>query len=200
MEIRADGDRRTLLLHDLHAEYTGTFGDNNSNFAETKPANSTIWGDCELYWSSYGVADALTEIFGYEGDTGHDQMLRVMREFFPPEFIEREGGYEAINYVWRLTGNRDFLEMKFNQLAQALDVDYVSGDDDAFDYWPNTMDMLFDFALDLDAIDKTEAHRELATTIARRVLAGTVQRGTTEREVFISEWGSRGWTPPEWGA
>jgi len=201
MRIRSDNDRHTLLLHDMHQEYTGDFGNHNSNFESTKPANSTIWGDCELFWDSYGVSHTLAELRGVTEDQGNTLALSVIRTMLPAEFIDREGGPDAVTGVWRLTGSIAFLEMKFLQLKEALDVDYVSGDDDAFDYWPNTMDMLWDFALDLDALTQTKLHTGQVHEVARKVFEGTINRryyddrpNTAEeiaeqRELFLQEWG-----------
>ena len=193
----ADGMLHTLLLNDSHAEYTGDF--------DKRPEGHDGYGECEIFFRFSGMQDALQDIFGYDADTAERQTRSLMREFLPPAFIEREGGDDAyLEWVWRLTGSREFLEKKFLQLWNALKVDSVSGDDDAFDYWPNTMDMLWDFACDLDEITSSEQHRVAVWTLARKVFEGTVNRAPEhdrprQRELFIGEWGldhedsQRGW-------
>lgn len=193
-----DGIIHTLLLNDSHAEYTGEF--------DKRPEGFPGYGECEIFFRFSGVQDALQDIFGYDADTAERQTRRMMREMLPAEFIEREGGDDAyLEWVWRLTGSREYLETKFLELWNTLKVDYVSGDDDAFDYWPNTMDMLWDFAVDMDAITNSEQHRVAVWTLARHVFEGTTRRDEPDRtheqeQLFVGEWGldrgDRGWN--EW--
>src|SRR5215471_9330521 len=161
-----DGKVYTIILHDLHREYTGDF----ESRIDGQP-----YGECEIAWSSSGVIDTLTELWGYSHEHAERVAERLIRDFIPGQFLEREGSY--IECVWRLTGSKEYLEIKFRQLHDALRVDAVSGDDDAFDYWPNTMDMLWDFACDLDAIDPgpfVARHRQMVWEVAQWVFVGTV--------------------------
>ena len=198
-------DRETLLLHDVHREYTGDFGDNNW-------IDSDLNGDCEFFWDTYGVSHTLAELRQVSEDDGEALAHKLMPEIIPPAFIEREGGPEYVYGVWRLTGSRAFLEMKFEKLLQALKVDSTWGDDDSFDYWPNTMDMLWDFALDLDGLEgQWGGHKAAVTEVARHVFEGTIAAqwgpkvdGTKRLEeiarrhsLFGGEWGDRDWFPSD---
>jgi hypothetical protein len=186
----------TLLLHDMHGEYTGEF--------DKKPEGDNGYGETDLYWQTSKMQDALHEIFGYKADVAERQAAALMPEFLPKAFLEREGDY--IEWVWRVTGCYEYLVAKFNQLYISLNVDYVSGDDDAFDYWPNTMDMLWDFACDLDDINPFGGtiHRGQVWGLAKKVFQGTIRHKTWDNEdkseihgravadryaLFVSEWG-----------
>lgn len=186
----------TLLLHDMHGEYTGDF--------DKRPEGNFGYGETDLWWRTAAMQDALHEIFGYSANDAERQAAALMPEFLPRAFLEREGDY--IEWVWRVTGCYEYLVAKFDQLCTALSVDYVSGDDDAFDYWPNTMDMLWDFACDLDAIGPViGTWRARVWEVARKVFQGTINHKTWANEehdselhgravadrfaMFVSEWG-----------
>lgn len=176
-----NGKVHTLLLHDMHGEYTGGFDERLKGFG---------YGEVDLYWQTSKMQDALQEIFDYKADIAERQTTSLMREMLPAAFLEREGDY--IEWVWRVTGCKEYLVAKFDQLCKALTVDQVSGDDDAFDYWPNTMDMLWDFATDLDDIGVVGSCRARVWEIAKKVFQGTVNARDARpdyHELFVQEWG-----------
>jgi hypothetical protein len=186
----------TLVLHDMHREYTGDFDSR---------IDGQWYGQTELAWSTSGVIDTLSELRGFNAEIAESQARKLARDFLPHEFIEREGGDDAyLEAVWRLTGSKEYLALKFDQLAKALDVDSVSGDDDAFDYWPNTMDMLWDFACDLDQISPVVGTwRSRVWEVAKKVYEGTVESQVANarpefdkaeirrdaEKLFVDEWG-----------
>jgi len=184
----AEGKIHTIILHDMHREYTGDFD---------RRIPDLPYGQTEIFWSSSGVIDTLTEIWGYNAEHAEQVAARLLKDFAPPEFLEREGDY--IEALWRITGSLEYLEIKFRELHDALRVDSVSGDDDAFDYWPNTMNMLWDFALDLDAISHSIAgtHQHMVWEVAQWVFVGTVGQDANDkgqldeyrRQLFVGEWG-----------
>jgi hypothetical protein len=181
-----DGKVHTILLNDMHGEYTGDF--------ETR-VDGFPYGVTELAWQTSKIQDTLQELRGFSADLAESQALSLMREFLPLHFIRDNDAY--IEWVWRLTGSKEYLEIKFRELHDTLRVDSVSGDDDAFDYWPNTMDMLWDFACDLDDITGSTVHRESVWEVAQWVFVGTVgqdpyNKGHLDeyrRQLFVSEWG-----------
>lgn len=190
-----DGKVYTLLLNDMHGEYTGEFDSRVSGFS---------YGVTELAWQTSKIQDTLQELRGFSADLAETQALSLMKEFLPAKFIEGEYGASYIEWVWRLTGSLEYLAVKFDQLCEALNVNAVSGDDDAFDYWPNTMDMLWEFATDLDSIGPViGTWRARVWEIAKKVYEGTVEsqvknarsefdpkevRADAEK-LFLSEWG-----------
>jgi hypothetical protein len=184
----------TIVLHDLHREYTGGWEGHEGYHSRGRHR------ECEIAWSTSGVQDTLQDLRDYPADRVESETERLMHEFLPPEFIEREG--DMIEAVWKLNGPIEFLSFKFMQLVERLEVDSVSGDDDAFDYWPNTMDMLWDFASDLDEIapERDGFYRQRVWKVAKKVFEGTIAapwgpEGTNEelqaqrRDLFKSEWG-----------
>jgi hypothetical protein len=191
-----DGHTFTLLLHDMHGEYTGDFD---------KRLPDMPYGECEVIWKTSGVIDTFQEVRGIDADQAERAAATMMRDYLPAPFVTAHGGDSAyIEWVWKLTGSKEYLDAKFQQLWDALNVETVSGDDDAFDYWPNTMDMLWDFAKDLDDIFDNEDHKARVWDLAKRVFEGTVgppneKDYSNRKELFTGEWGldredrSRGW-------
>ena len=178
----------SILLGDYHREYTGEldklemyddsgrFGDKGGTFVR-----------CSVIWDTYELAQVFDDIHGVEN--GEAEIERMTNLIFPPELHE-------IPHIWLITGHLRGLDRVFDTLANALTVETVSGDDDAFDYWPNTMDMLFDLATDLDRLNDTLAYTDRVTEIAEGVFERTVadaqgsQYDTVEqrRDLFASEW------------
>jgi len=189
-----------VLLHDMHGEYTGNFAD----IPMFKNGQSDNVVRVQLVWDHYaleGVAanlGQLTNITAFPAAYGEQQAEKAYRALFTDSLDEWLYG-EMPNALWLVSGTPKGLERAFDHLAAALDVeDGVSGDDDAFDYWPNTMDMLWDFALDLDALKKNDLHTRYVRDIAQRVFNRTVSRSShrdqqDQKELFLGEWKNDRW-------
>jgi hypothetical protein len=137
---RSDGTegkqhRATVLLGDWHSEYTGEW-----------PKRYGGWPND---WAQVRGIDVFLLQEVHELLSGEELSESTLRLLIP---MEENEGYDEISQfstLWVIEGTPDGHEMAFIQLLGWLDVQ-PSGDDDFFDYWPNTMDMVWQYASDLD--------------------------------------------------
>jgi hypothetical protein len=199
----------SLLLFDYHGEYTGTLG---SIYAPEDNAHA----EARIVFDPHRLEDLLEarlHLHGLSYDHPAREVLApLMTQIAKLVFGERiydaivaENGEDAIpgGYHWLIEGNREGLIRIFEQLLKALSnldparVEYgsygtPSGDDDTYDYWPNTMDMLWAFALDLVNITDSDEWTQKVQT-----LAITVARLKFSDDPSDCEWG-RTWLPENW--
>jgi hypothetical protein len=135
-----------IMLADCHAEYTGDW-----------PKRFGSWPDDYAYMRMIDVSaiedvhDAITGTRSWENDEEHTKRWNDVWEFLFPGFIatlDMDPNSYACFYT--IEGDPGGHHQVFVDLRDKLDV-VPSGDDDFFDYWPNTMDMLWTYACDLDA-------------------------------------------------
>ena len=122
------GGKSQILLPDVHGEYTGDF--------EKDYISKLVWNNFEI--------EELSQKLG-----GLKKGKSLMERTFPE--LPKNHPWDGSN-LWLLEGSQEDLMERFNNLAEGLE-GVPSGDDDVFDYWPNTMDMLEIFAKDLKDLD-----------------------------------------------
>jgi hypothetical protein len=190
-----------ILLHDIHAEYTGDFG----NLPQLVDGAMDTHVRVSVIWDHYAMENLASDLGELTGVTsfpdayGEQQAEKAFSLIDPTgDLATRLDIYDTPTHLWLIEGRPKGLERAFDHLASALDVeDGVHGDDDAFDYWPNTMDMLWVFAEDLDTIKKHDLHKQYVRSIAQRVLDRTaaqswVTNEKDQRQLMIDEWGREG--------
>lgn len=150
----------TVLLMDWHGEYTGGL-DQVKGYEDGKYCRSHI------VWDGYALGHVRTRL-GIEGDED-DAVNAAFRSLFADKLdpvLDLASGDASSVYIWEIGGHG--IERAFTHLLNALDT-VPSGDDDTFDYWPNTMEMLWEFACDLDSIDSSTSHRDRVHTQGKRI-------------------------------
>ena len=87
-----------------------------------------------------------------------EEKIEDLMAHFPEKLREESGGSYVVVYV---DGNRDQLEKLFELYAATFFDSELGGDDQTFDYWPNSLDMILrPLADDLDEICGTIIHKE----------------------------------------
>jgi hypothetical protein len=160
----------TLILPDYHMEYTSAAWTNDPSRTHWKHDD---WYRAEIVWDEMNVLDTLAACRDLRSDASiydnaevAEAKRLIFNVLFSPVLDEHE---VAENYVWMLTGSRRGLARAWVHLYEALDAK-PSGDDDFFDYWPNSMDVLWRFSEDLDGWKHAGNHHRTATQeLARRV-------------------------------
>jgi hypothetical protein len=187
----------TLLLGDYHREYTGVLDEISGTYDDSLDGDEKTrsYVRASVVWDQYELIDTIADLQEADQESAESAVHRMQAEIFAG--FEEELAESP--HVWRIMGSPYGLARAFNALANALNVDTVGGDDDAFDYWPNTMDMLHEFARDLDRIHGTDHFGKLVEEIAANVLDRTASEttGTTHssetkderRDFFAGEWG-----------
>lgn len=133
-----------VLLADCHAEYTSQW-----------PKTYGRWPEGYAYVRDINVSqieearEVLTGNPSWQG--GDEDEWNKVWEFLLPGFAATLEMTPLNNYshIWMIEGDIRGHQAAFAELLGWLDVQ-PSGDDDFFDYWPNTMDMLWHYASDLD--------------------------------------------------
>jgi hypothetical protein len=147
-----DGGNNSMLLKDLHHEYTGSLPD---FWQDTAEGDLTRRGyvRCNIIWNDYAMIDTLMDLHQMSYDDAEERMAESKALIFSRGATDRKEGrdWSDATYIWKIEGDLPGLLHAFNELANALDT-IPSGDDDVFDYWPNTMTMLEDWAEDLDEV------------------------------------------------
>lgn len=183
-----------IVLHDYHREYTGVLDalPPTDGGIDTHVRAEVIWDHfaIEGFCSDLG---SIAEVTSFPGAYGDQQAEKAWSMIDPSGVLAKLIDCDMPQHLWLIEGRPKGLERAFDCLAAALDVeDGVHGDDDAFDYWPNTMDMLYDFATDLDKVKKNDLHTTYVRQIAQRVLDRTAKTQSVAgdtRELMLSEWG-----------
>jgi len=209
----------SLMLFDYHGEYTG---DLKGVYA---PADNA-YSDANIVFDPRKIEDLLETRLGLSG-LNYDNparkegetvvgalMTEIARKVLGEDLytaLEAEHGEMGTvgGYHWLIAGTREGLIRVFDQLFAALankdesrkdwgGYGRPTGDDDVFDYWPNTMDMLWAFANDLDGIDQVEGKGEVQGWADKvQVMAAAVARLTFADDPSYCEWG-RDWLPAGW--
>lgn len=141
-EMEGKGTVARIYLNDPHQEYTGNL--------TTSLQGDQGYLNAQVVWDNMDIAQAVGD--AWEGKAWADwdyavtQTDKHRKELFPSWPEEWDTGA-----IWAIEGDLKGLTACFDSLAEVLDAD-ISGDDDVFDYWPNTMNMLREFALDLDTL------------------------------------------------
>lgn len=132
-----------IYLNDPHQEYTGNL--------TTKSQSQEVYLAAEVVWDGMNLAQAYCDARGtrqsddwYHAEAEVERARKVLFPSWPENW--------DTGVIWQIEGNFNGLSECFDSLAKALDAD-ISGDDDIFDYWPNTMTMLEEFAADLDTLE-----------------------------------------------
>jgi hypothetical protein len=187
---RSDGTegtqhRATVILGDMHSEYTGNW-----------PKNYGGWPDDHAYVRGIDIF-VLQET--YETLSGHELEESLLRQLLPG--FDPDDELSQYSTIWVVDGSPGGHDKVFDDLLSWLDVQ-PSGDDDFFDYWPNTMDMAWVYAKDLDAWEtKRMEFSDEVDIVSRqlkvRKLSSKVWEGASDNRV---EWEGRDWlieTTPE---
>jgi hypothetical protein len=143
-----------ILLFDPHGEYTGCLNNlpNYDREAHAKGIPFTdTWLRCQMLWDGYSIVQTAQNL-GLANDVAEDRVNEAFHLIFDDKLDDLiQWATPADAMIMKLSGASWGLRRAFDALFNALD-SAPSGDDDFFDYWPNTMDMLYTFATDLDAI------------------------------------------------
>ena len=161
-----------ILLHDIHGEYTASlnaqpvFAPIADDKADTKDSVR-----CEVIWDQYNLEYTIQQMgLAKDDDEAETHVLAAFHTLFGDkldDLIEHSNPYD----IWRISGSLPGLTRAFEALHADLmptpssyelegkvhEYWQPSGDDSVFDYWPNTMDMLWMFAQDLDKLIGEEA-------------------------------------------
>jgi hypothetical protein len=209
--ILDDGDRAmspsaphpTILLHDYHLEYGSVLGrvsmyDETTGITDRQKTSSFV--RCEVVWDQYNIIDLIAKLNNLPEGEAEDVAETIRRHIFPGSQFD-DWDY----HIWQLHGTLLGLGRAFEALYAALDVpEGVGGDDDAFDYWPNTVDMLLEFARDLDALTSMRMRVPRVMELVDRVLdrschrthfSGrpmTAEESDEQRQLLTDEWGYPG--------
>ncbi len=181
----------TILLQDFHQEYTACWNENYS---------PGPYFSAQVIWDDDDLLDLINALRPGQPDP-EEQLLLAKSLVFGTKLGEMTDYFGADQWtLWRIRGSIDGLGHAWSILGDALTTT-VSGDSDCFDYWPNTMDMLFDMAKDMDAL-MGGSYRKATLQIAKATLdnsAGAVMPYSSEirneaeqaymRALLISEWG-----------
>lgn len=150
----------TICLFDFHQEYLWPVPQNSRVRCRTVVDFSLLAELCKK--RDRAIAAAL--------------MVAIPRAVF-----DNGGGDCEFGAVSELYGTHDDLAEYLWQCADLLfaDGDTPSGDDDTYDYWPKSLDVLQTFARDLDSATGTT---RLLDKLRRRYLAHLVVRGCSVSE------------------
>jgi len=150
-----------VLLFDPHQEYTGCIDalPNYDKEATDKGLPFTdTWLRAEILWNGYSISQTVANLRPELGMVDAEiEVIKAFRLLFADkldDLIDFATPADAV--IWKLSGAIGGLTRAFDALFNALD-SAPSGDDDFFDYWPNTMDMLYIFATDLDDLNRNDA-------------------------------------------
>lgn len=186
----------TILLNDPHGEYTGCLKD-LPNFDEA--IGMASWVRCNIIWDGYalqtechrarrkteeGIGDMMA--FYNETDRRVNEAFRTMFADTLDDILDFQTPDGAT--IWSISGRMGGLERAFRTLFDSLNR-APSGDDDFFDYWPNTMDMLYAFASDMDELDENGAYRAEVADMAQRIWLESTDGGAEGETDNANEWG-----------
>lgn len=163
MIIRNKVNRDIILLHDHHLEYTGTLDHIPPYDGEGS------WCRVTMVWNGYELESTRSYLGLPEGDDADAIIDAAFRQIFGTTldaFLEANSATPSTAHIWSIMGEGK--RRAFDWILNALDT-VPSGDDDTFDYWPNTFDMLWEFACDLDELADSTEHRDLAAALARKI-------------------------------
>jgi hypothetical protein len=201
-----DGETEvTILLNDVHQEYTACW-DAPLNAAGQPFVTARVVFDASSLADIAGQRGARTETTSFPDAYGEQQVWSAALAIFgdPLDDFRDDWGEPPQWTIWMLRGSIAGVGRAWSILGDALTTT-VSGDDDAFDYWPNTMDMLWELAVDLDALGQA-SYRKATKQIAHATL--TNSSGATmpytdrlrnedeqreQRELLLGEWAGRAW-------
>jgi hypothetical protein len=181
---RSDGTegkqhRATVLLGDWHTEYTGNW-----------PKRYGGWPDD---WAQVRGIDVFLLQEVYETLTS-DELSETTLRLLMPGFEDDE--ISQYSTVWVIDGTPDGHEAAFVELLGWLDCQ-PSGDDDFFDYWPNTMDMAWQYAADLDAWEtkRMDFSEDVGVVTRRKKVRDLVSKVWKGAQADIRhEWLGRPWS------
>lgn len=165
----------TVLLHDIHGEYTASLNA-QPIFAPTTEGKSDLKDTvrCEVIWDQYELEHTIERMELVKGEgAAEDHVLAAFHALFGDKLdplIEHSNPYT----IWQISGSWKGLERAFEALHADLmptpssytlegkthEYWQPSGDDSVFDYWPNTVDMLWMFAQDLDDAMVIHTHKQ----------------------------------------
>lgn len=148
----------SILLQDHHGEYTGSLA--GVTYDDGK------WCRALVIWDGFNLSSVRADLGLPSDDDAIDAAFRTMFDTRLDAFLTENGAEPYNATIWEISG--EGMHRAFDQLFNALDT-IPSGDDDTFDYWPNTMDMLWEFACDLDTMHSTADHRTRVRDMAIRV-------------------------------
>jgi len=111
-------------------------------------------------------ADEVQEVQTFLGMPKPDEL-----EPFDGLDIRYNGYYGPGMSIWLIQGSLENLIAIFYDFARTLKEGPIGGDDDSYDYWPNAMEMLLTFAMDLEELtdDKGPWADELVTIMHRTI-------------------------------
>lgn len=193
-----------ILLHDIHGEYTGDL-EKLPQLIQGDMDAIDAWCRASVIWDHYAVERLCSDLGSLSGVTsfpdayGEQQAQKAWNMIDPTGSISKMLDTDMPTHLWLIEGRPNGLERAFDCLAEAMTVDYVGGDDDAFDYWPNTMDMLWAFAVDLDTIG-LDPHKGRLLEIVRDLAVRVLDRSSKGRsglfsqeqhDMLVDEWGRK---------
>lgn len=179
MIIRNEVNRDIILLHDHHREYTGDL-DTLTGYTDGK------WCRVEVIWDGFALESHRAYLGLPADDAAIDQAFRQIFSDKLDQFLTDACAEPSMATIWSIMGEGK--RRAFDHILAALDT-VPTGDDDTFDYWPNTMDLLWEFACDLDELESSIEHRTLARDLATKVNTATF----ADQPELASEWDGNAW-------
>jgi hypothetical protein len=170
----------TIILGDWHSEYTGNW-----------PKRYGGWPDD---WAQVRGIDVFVLQEVHEVLSGEELPESTMKLLLPG--FESDGEISQYSTIWAIDGTPGGHEEAFCELLGWLDVQ-PSGDDDFFDYWPNTMEMLWEYAKDLDRWEtkRRDLSKELKIRTRRQRVQALVSKVWEGAQADIRhEWLGHAWS------
>lgn len=161
--IRNEVNRDIILLHDHHREYTGDL-DTLTGYTDGK------WCRVEVIWDGFALESHRAYLGLPSDDAAIDAAFRQIFGDKLDAFLVDACAEPSMATIWSIMGEGK--RRAFDHILNALDT-VPTGDDDTFDYWPNTFDMLWEFACDLDELESSTEHRTLAAALANKITDAT---------------------------
>lgn len=139
----------SLILEDMHpGERTRLY---DPELASKRQWDATDWHRVYTIWDALQIED-VRQATGTDGDLDDDDRERIFDALYPGVRgpLEAEG-WDSYSDVIMVTGTYKGLRRCFRDAVLApLKDELPSGDDDFFDYWPNTMMLAWNMARNLD--------------------------------------------------
>lgn len=169
-----------ILLIDHHGEYTGSLAA-VTGYEEGK------WVRCMIVWDGFSLGSLRNALGLPDEDDAVTAAFRAIYADKLDPLLDDACATPDMATIWEISGEGK--RRAFDHLLHALDT-VPSGDDDVFDYWPNTMDMLWSFAHDLDTLQSTTEHRQLVTDLATKVHAALIADDPSDdwTEIDLTRW------------
>jgi hypothetical protein len=169
----------TVILGDMHSEYTGNW-----------PKRYGGWPDD---WAQVRGVDVFVLQEAHETLSGEELPESTLKLLLPG--FETDDEISQYSTIWLVDGTPGGHDEVFAELLGWLDVQ-PSGDDDFFDYWPNTMDMAWQYASDLDAWEtKVRDFDDVKIVTRRKKVRALTSRVWEGAQADIRhEWLGRAWS------